>query len=112
MSKINKTVCLDEDIVFNPKYLEATRKGSLSSLINNLLRVHFNMIKGEDYNTFDVEDLKNKIISLDVEKNKIINKIEDIENSKPKLTPQEIAEGWFLDDEGVKWKRSRPINQR
>ena len=103
MVKINKMITLDETIVYHPKFAELIKERSLSTLINTLLMKTFD-IKEDDVNQQE-EELKSELKNMDVKRARIQKRIDVIEEKKPKLTDEEIAEGWFIDPEdGKKWR--------
>lgn len=104
--KIVVSLSIDPDLAFNPKVKELQKARQFSPLINELIRVHLGLMKEETPNELtELKEEKLKLTSklVDLErKEKVLEKEED---KKPKLSIEETAGGWFINEDGLKERR-------
>ena len=103
--KINKTICIDQDLIYSEKIHELIKSQKFSGLINDLLRTHLNINTSKVSEDLAKEELEQRLKEISVRKTELQKQLDIIEAKIPKLSPQEEAEGWFIDEEGKKWKK-------
>lgn len=103
MSKISVSISVDSSIVFSDEYIKLkTNRGELSRVFNNFL-INYLKIKKIAIPE-EISALDDELQQINARKSILLEKKKDIEKKTPILSDREKALGYFIGDDGKKWR--------
>ena len=83
--KINKTICIDQDLIYSEKIHELIKSQKFSGLINDLLRTHLNINTSKVSEDLAKEELEQRLKEISVRKTELQKhpNVEVLENIYP-----------------------------